>query len=452
MIGTIISIFIGYISLNFGTFNAQVGVGVPAENIHPSAELEVKSTAKGFLPPRMTKAERDAIVSPATGLLIYQTDSDATNPSGLYFFDGTTWKNGSGAQPGTVAGEMKYWDGTVWQKLAPGSDGQGLSFCDGVPTWTTNGVCPGKIATIDCSNATNNGTLTADISSSGVSSVITYTGGNGRAYQGQTVPSTGVTGLTATLQAGTLSSGNGSITYTISGTPSSSGTASFEVNVGGKVCTMTIAVGNAPTSGYGSNIIDVDGNTYKTVYIGTQKWMAENLKTSKYSDGTTIPNITDNSLWTNNRTGAWSYYNNDAANNVKYGKLYNWYALNSTSNGNKNICPEGWHVPTDVEWTILTNYLGGESVAGGKMKEVGTTNWNSPNTGALNTTLFTGIPGGYRDYAGGYNDFGTLVLWWSKTESTSVNSWLIDISNTSSNLGRKSYGKSNGFSVRCLKN
>jgi uncharacterized protein (TIGR02145 family) len=165
-------------------------------------------------------------------------------------------------------------------------------------------------------------------------------------------------------------------------------------------------------------ITDAEGNSYKTVYIGTQQWMAENLKVTKYSDGSTIPNITDDTQWQNNTTGAWAYYNNDAANNPKYGKLYNWYAVSKTTNGNKNVCPTGWHVPTDAEWTVLTDYLGGASVAGGKMKEVGSTNWLYPNTEATNISLFTGLPGGYRGYGGSYNGIGYYGDWWSSSEYT----------------------------------
>ena len=159
----------------------------------------------------------------------------------------------------------------------------------------------------------------------------------------------------------------------------------------------------------GANITDVEGNSYKTVTIGTQTWMAENIKVSKYSDGTTIPNITDNTQWQNDTSGAWSYYNNDAANNTKYGKLYNWYAVSKTSNGNKNVCPTGWHVPTDAEWTVLIDYLGGETVAGSKMKEVGTTSWNIPNTDATNTSLFSALPGGSRGSFGNQS-IGVLSL------------------------------------------
>jgi len=179
--------------------------------------------------------------------------------------------------------------------------------------------------------------------------------------------------------------------------------------------------------------------------------MGENLKTSKYSDGTTIPNITDNTQWSNLTTGAWAYYNNDATNNAKYGKLYNWYAVSPTTNGNKNICPTGWHVPTDAEWTVLIDYLGGSSVAGGKMKEVGTTNWNSPNTDATNASLFTGLPGGFRSFNGYYGYIGILGGWWSSSENDTNYAWLRNLYNGSGLAGRDDDYKGNGWSVRCLR-
>ena len=191
--------------------------------------------------------------------------------------------------------------------------------------------------------------------------------------------------------------------------------------------------------------------SYKTVTIGTQTWMAENLKVSKYSDGTTIPNITDDTQWRNNTTGAWAYYNNNAANNAKYGKLYNWYAVSKTTNGNKNVCPTGWHVPTDAEWTVLTDYLGGESIAGGKMKEVGTTSWNDPNADATNTSLFTGLPGGYRSYDGDYDIFGSYGYWWSSTENDTSSAWNRYLDLNSGAASRANANKEFGFSVRCLR-
>jgi uncharacterized protein (TIGR02145 family) len=317
-------------------------------------------------------------------------------------------------------------------------------------TKTSNDV---SISGFDCAGVKVTGTLTKDKVASSVTATLTYTGGNGKTYLTKSHTSTGVTGLSATLLAGTLANGEGTLVYTISGTPTTAGTANFSIALGGKTCSINISVEDAAqTIGKpGANITDVDGNTYKTVTIGTQQWMAENLKVSKYNDGTTIPNITDNTQWSQLTTGAWSYYNNDAANNTKYGKLYNWYAVSPTTNGNKNVCPTGWHVPNDAEWTVLTDYLGGESVAGGKMKEVGTTNWNSPNTDATNTSLFTGLPGGYRSSNGSYSFIGNFGFWWSSTENNTNYAWSRYLDYGNGVAYSYSYYESDGLSVRCLR-
>ena len=199
--------------------------------------------------------------------------------------------------------------------------------------------------------------------------------------------------------------------------------------------------------GYGPGVKDINGNIYKTVYIGTQEWMAENLKVSKYNDGTSIPNISDKTKWGNNTTGAWCNYNNDASKNGKYGKLYNWYAVS----GRKNVCPTGWHVPSDAEWTVLTDYLGGEIVAGGKMKEVGTTRWDSPNADATNTSLFTGLPGGNRHDSGNYYSVGSGGYWWSSSEDHTLNAWNRFLDYYDGGAGRNGNGKNDGLSVRCLR-
>jgi uncharacterized protein (TIGR02145 family) len=313
----------------------------------------------------------------------------------------------------------------------------------------------GTITAIDCGNAVVTGVIKKGESATGVSVAILYTGGDGKTYAAQTISSTGVIGLTATLTEGTFTSGNGSLIYNISGKASFSGIASFAISIGGKTCAMNVTVNDVtqnPTSGYGSNISDIDGNTYKTVYIGNQQWMAENLKVTKYNDGATILNITDNSQWTNLTTGAWAYYDNDAANNAKYGKLYNWYAVSPTTNGNKNVCPTGWHIPTDAEWTILTDYLGGESLAGGKLKKVGTANWISPNTDATNTSLFTGLPGGLRLDGGDFDGIGNFGLWWSSSmEENTKYAWNRSLSNSNGDANRDNDSKESGLSVRCLR-
>ena len=200
------------------------------------------------------------------------------------------------------------------------------------------------------------------------------------------------------------------------------------------------------------DVFDIDGNEYKTIYIGSQLWMIENLRVSKYNDGTLIQNIIDNTQWSNLTSGAWVYYKNAAANNTKHGKLYNWHTVSPSSNGNKNVCPTGWHVPTDDEWTELTGYLEGTGVAGGKMKVVGTTNRNSPNTDATNTSLFTGLPGGFRDGNGSFSDIGGYGDWWSSTENF-TNNGLDRYLNYYNGFAYRSYndGKQVGLSVRCLR-
>ncbi len=206
-----------------------------------------------------------------------------------------------------------------------------------------------------------------------------------------------------------------------------------------------------PTSGYGPTIKDVDGNEYKTVYIGTQQWMGENLKTSKYSDGTPIPNVTDNTQWSNNTTGAWCYYNNSDSIGKIYGKLYNWFAVSPTTNGNKDVCPTGWHVPTDGEWTILTDYLGGENIAGGKIKEIGVLNWNNPNNNASNLTLFTAIPGGFRDNGGNSYFIGIHSYMWGSTEANLKNAFDRELSYGNGFALKSDNNKKYGFTIRCLK-
>ncbi len=201
------------------------------------------------------------------------------------------------------------------------------------------------------------------------------------------------------------------------------------------------------------NIIsDIDGNTYSTVKIGTQVWIAGNLKTTKYNDGTAIPLVPDSTSWVTFSTPGYCWYNNDATTyKTTYGALYNWYVVDAASNGGKNVCPINWHVPTDTEWTTLTTYLGGESVAGGKLKETGTTHWQSPNEGATNEIGFTALPGGGRHGNGIFYSIGELGVWWSSTEYDISNAWDIAVINNSTLISSLALDKKNGYSVRCLK-
>jgi len=190
---------------------------------------------------------------------------------------------------------------------------------------------------------------------------------------------------------------------------------------------------------------DADRNNYTTVRIGTQVWMAENLKATKFRDGTLIPLVTENSGWHLNTTPAHCYYDNDHTNYIVYGGLYNWYTAS-----NEMVCPEGWHVPTDRDWTTLTTYLGNESIAGSVLKEAGTINWKEPNTGATNQTGFTALPEGYRDISGGFYGAGELGCWWSNS-MIDVRAYNRMMSYSSINVTRSVNNKKYGMSVRCIK-
>ncbi|HNS47172.1 MAG TPA: fibrobacter succinogenes major paralogous domain-containing protein [Bacteroidales bacterium] len=270
-------------------------IGIGATSPHPSAKLEVNSTDKGFLPPRMTKNQRTAIASPAAGLLVFQTDVS----SGYYYYTGTNWV---------------------------GLEGSG---------------------------------------------------------------------------AGATSS---------------------------------------------SSCIDYDGNAYPTFTIGTQVWMAENLRVTHYRNGDAIPNVTGDGAWAALTTGAYCWYDNDQSTNAKYGALYNWYAVDDT----RGLCPAGWHEPTDAEWTAFTTYLGGESVAGGKMKSVSAL-WNSPNTDATNSSRFSGLPGGGRSSSGYFDVIGFYGHWWTSSEIDIYYAWVRTLFYYGPEVYRLNYDKVLGFSVRCLR-
>jgi uncharacterized protein (TIGR02145 family) len=223
--------------------------------------------------------------------------------------------------------------------------------------------------------------------------------------------------------------------------------------------TATNVNGTGPASSPSNSVTplltDIDGNVYNIVTIGTQVWMTPNLRTTKYSDGTPIPNITDNTTW-GLSTGAYCDYSNTPANSITYGRLYNWYAVDNNaatkvaSNGGKNVCPTSWHVPSDDEWTTLITYLGGES-AGGKLKETGAFHWYTPNTGATNETGFTALPGGLRDDTGVYNEIGLYGNWWSSTDRSVTYAWMRYIYNTSASVNMNGDPKRYGFSVRCVR-
>jgi uncharacterized protein (TIGR02145 family) len=206
----------------------------------------------------------------------------------------------------------------------------------------------------------------------------------------------------------------------------------------------------------GPSITDADGNSYYSVKIGVQIWMAKNLNTTKYNDISLIPNLTINSEWeaeegTTGHNGAYCWYDNDAATyKTAYGAFYNWYAVNTGK-----LCPVGWHIPSDAEWTVLVNYLGGEYVAGDKLKEAGQIHWYGVYSGqstATNESGFTALGGGHRTYYGAYEKIGTIGLWWSATSSDATGAVGCGMSYGDTDVGINGpRNKKEGYSVRCIK-
>lgn len=201
----------------------------------------------------------------------------------------------------------------------------------------------------------------------------------------------------------------------------------------------------------GQTIEDIDGNVYKTVTIGTQTWMAENLKTTNFCDGNTIPYVNNNSAWLSRDsaaiiTPAYYWYDNDSTWKDEYGALYNGYTIL-----NGKLCPAGWHVPSDAEWSILTDYLGGEGVAGGKLKEKGHSHWLKPNTGATNETGFNALPGGFRFMDGSFKLGNEGGNWWSSSDYNSERTWFRGMSNNIGSVIKGPLEKPIGISVRCVR-
>jgi len=194
---------------------------------------------------------------------------------------------------------------------------------------------------------------------------------------------------------------------------------------------------------------DIDGNVYKTITIGSQVWMAENLKTTKYRNGDLIATTTTATFDISQESSPvyqWAYEGNES-NVAIYGRLYTWYAVTDS----RNVCPTGWHLPSDTEWITLAANLEGERIAAGKLKETGTTHWLSPNTGATNETGFTALPGGHRNINGTYSFIGEIGYWWSSTEYSSAFAFYRGMNHYHTHFYTSNYIKGFGFSVRCLR-
>ena len=198
-----------------------------------------------------------------------------------------------------------------------------------------------------------------------------------------------------------------------------------------------------------TKVVDIEENDYETVLIGNQLWMRENLRTSTFRNGDSIFHAHNNIDWASLQKGAWCMIENSNTQCEIYGKLYNYYAVSDP----RGLCPKGWRVPSEKDFTKLVQHLGGEAIAGGKLKDVGTTCWLTPNLGASNESGFSGLPGGKRSSTGNFGSIGNIGSWWTSTKNQNDTAWSISLfSFSGGNAVYKYYNDlSEGLSVRCLK-
>lgn len=195
-------------------------------------------------------------------------------------------------------------------------------------------------------------------------------------------------------------------------------------------------------------VTDIEGNLYNTIRIGTQLWMAENLKVTQYRNGDPIPHITNNAEWCNMTTGAYCNLDNDEENASVSGRLYNGFVVIDA----RGIAPEGWHVPTEAEWQTLVDFCGGNSYAGDKLKEVGTDHWSVTQSTVNNESGFTAVPGGFRSFGNGWFYYGSDVgEYWTSTESEDGKLWWYQVVSGRNDVEKFSSGKPAGLSIRCLR-
>jgi uncharacterized protein (TIGR02145 family) len=530
-------IFFAFLLFDFEFVSAQ-NIGIGTNTPHASAALDVASTNTGFLPPRMTLAQRNSIANPSKGLMFFCTDC-STNGE-MQFYNGNLWVAMS-TQAGTAAGQMMYWNGSAWVNVIPGTYGQSLVYCDGVPTW---GGCVPKVATgflsaVSYTSLSTGGNVIAEggfsVSSRGVcwSTIPNPT----VALTTKTIDGTGIgnftssiTGLTpnttyyvrayATNSVGT-GYGADSLLITkaleppIIDTTTVTAISYNSANSGGNVAndggaavtargvcwstnpnpTVSLSTKTVDGTGTGSFTSSITGLTPNTTYylrayainsvgttygtqqifttvsndvnlpsvtIGTQIWSIKNLDVATYRNGDPIPQVTDPTQWTYLTTGAWCWYNNDSATyGATYGRLYNWYAVNDP----RGLAPQGWHVPTNSEWDVMTKYLDPTvdttttTGFGGTGTDIGTqlkntSGWNSSGNGT-NSSGFAGLPGGMCNGQGQFVIIGNRGYWWSASQHGSSSpaqaAWWRGLEYNKSSVQRTNTLSRNGVSVRVVK-
>jgi uncharacterized protein (TIGR02145 family) len=418
--------FFVILSVSVSVWSQGVGVNETGNNPDASAILDASSTNKGFLPPRMTTLQRDAISNPATGLMVYNTSLFC-----LQVNDGTPTS-------------------PIWNCMSNGA-----------------GIPDGIITTLDCLESTSIGTLTHGQVASGVNSVISYTGGNGGVHGGQEVASMGVVGLTATLVPSTFASGSGSLTYTITGTPTTEGTAFFVIDIGGQSCTLTRTVESQPPHPQGymhCNISNITSVVEVTNPITGAVWMDRNLGANRvatnpsdeqsfgslfqwgrFADGhQCVQRYTGDGVITSGTTTTLSSINIPTHGNFIMSSSGNsdWrspqnHNLWSGLNGDNNPCPIGFRVPTRFEWIDERSSWLQDPI-------------NSTNTsdGAFASPIKFSMAGMRNRGSGVIGNEGLSGLYWTSTIH-STNSWAIDINITSATM--YAFHRAQGFSVRCIK-
>jgi uncharacterized protein (TIGR02145 family) len=403
----------------------------------------------------MTTAQRNAISNPAQSLIIYNLTTKC----------------------------VEIYESNQWQAI----------WCDCIGFSVTASASPATICSGSSSTLTASGASTYSWShslGSGSSKTVTPTSNTTYSVTGTSTTGCSNTAtvfvtvnplptVTASASPSTINSGQSSVlsasgasTYSWSHslgsgssktvTPSSTTTYSV-TGTSTANCTNTATVTvTVNTFTCGTSTVTYDGVTYNTVQIGDQCWLKENLRTTKYNDGTSITNITNNSTWASTITGAYCCYSNSTSNCSTYGALYNWYAVNTGK-----LCPSGWHVPSDAEWTTLTNYLSANSTywCGSNSSYIAkslasTTSWNSSTTTcavgnnlpANNSTGFSALPGGFRfDSDGSFGDRGSVGYWWSRTERDGSTAWYRRLFYSNAHVNPNYDDKRTGFSVRCLR-
>jgi len=409
-----------------------------------NAKLNILDTTS-MLSPYLRRADTTSMLLPylrdadTTNMLVpYLRDADTTNMLNSYFKKSDTTSlnlinrfneklNITDFPRGATTGNIMFFNGSSWENLAPGSPGQFLIISsNGIPTW-------GCIITNTAGSPSSSPSLFVNTALTNI-----------------TISTTGATGIGAAtgLPAGVTASWSNNV-ITISGTPTATGSFTYTIPLTGG-CGSVNATGTITVTVFtcGTNTVsDIDGNTYNTVTLGSQCWITGNLKTSRYRNGDLIPSGFNNTDWGNLTTGGRSWWNNDSTTyEIPYGNLYNWYAVEDS----RGLCPTGWHVPSDGEWTTMTNFLSPD--AANKLKSTGTDYWSATNAGVTNVTGFSAIGNGARYFNGDFISLKVNGYVWSSTPLDANNIYHRDFRNNNSNVQRQSnFLKTVGCSVRCLK-